>query len=73
MSVQPNEIVLSFRSHRVRDKSGINKDPAAKAVYSFTRASYGYYRIDKSLASQYLKPGVVILRAPYDDILDCWG
>ena len=29
MAVQPGEIVLSFPSHRLRDRSGIARDPQA--------------------------------------------
>lgn len=64
MAVQPGEIVLSFPSHRLRDRSGIARDPQATAVYSFRRASYGYYRLPAELAAKYRRPGVTQLRGP---------
>lgn len=54
MSVQPNEVVLSFSSHRSRGRSGVSNDPRCKAVYSFRRASHGgYYRMAKEVAETY--------------------
>lgn len=54
MSIQPGEVVLSFSSHRSRDRSGVSKDPRAHAVYSFHRASKGgYYRMPADVAETY--------------------
>lgn len=92
MSVSPDEIVLSFNSHRARNRSGVHEDDRCTAVYSFRRASHGgYYRMPRVIAETYTHrtkrevygqvsvariekvKGVSVLRAPYDDIGDCWG
>jgi hypothetical protein len=68
--------VLRFGSHRARSRA-IGRRSGILAVWSWKRAAAGgFYALPDADAAGILQrgiPGVTRLRAPYDDLRQCWN